>query len=213
MKKRIFIAVPNMGNIVPGLVSNLIYWTHDTRYIVPTPYMPEGIFPLDSARNRCVKAFLETNADYLWFIDADIVPSPEALHRLVSAEKDIIGATCFSMKADNGEYFPYPVTLRYNEEKQYTVYYGKGIERVDATGGACVMFRREIFEKIERPYEFLYYPDGTLSLTCDFHIFQKAEKLGYELFIDFDLFCDHQRTCSLKGVQDTLSRIAQSKNR
>ena len=169
--------------------------------------MPEGISPLDAARNSCVKEFLETDAERLWFIDSDIVPPLDAMHRLAQADKDAIGAVCFSMKSENGEYFPYPVTLRYNEDRQYVVYYGHGIEEVDATGGACVMFKRAVFETIEKPYEFLYHPDGTLGLTCDFHIFQKMQKVGFKLFVDFDLLCDHQRKASIKGFQDCLAQL------
>jgi glycosyltransferase involved in cell wall biosynthesis len=205
-KKKIFIAIPNLGCVSPSLVSNLLQWSHDLRYQI-TIYMPEGISPLDAARNRCVKAFLERDDDYLWFIDSDIIPPVEALLRLIQADKDAIGAVCFSMKAEQGEYFPYPVTLRYNEDKKYVVYYGKGVEPVDATGGACVMFKRRVFETIEKPYEFLYYPDGTLKLTCDFYIFQKLQKVGFELFIDFDVLCDHQRKVSIKGIQDLLSSL------
>lgn len=203
---KIFIAIPNLGYIVPRLSTDLIYWSHDTRYQIHV-FMPEGICPLDAARNLCVKEFLETDADFLWFIDSDIFPPPDAMHRLARADKDAIGAVCFSMRAEHGEYFPYPVTLRYNKDKQYSVYYGHGIEEVDATGGACVMFKRKIFETIAKPYEFLYYPDGTLKLTCDFYIFQKMQKAKFKLFIDFDILCDHQRRCSLKGIQDCLARV------
>lgn len=205
-RKKIFIAIPNLGCVAPQLSLNLISWTHDPRYIVFVS-MPEDIFPLDAARNTCVKEFLERDDDYLWFIDSDIIPPIEALHRLVSADKDIIGATCFSMRAEDRAYFPYPVTLRYNEEGKYIVYYGSGTEQVDATGGACVLFKRKVFESIERPYEFLYYPDGTLRLTCDFYVFQKLEKAGFKLFIDFDLLCDHQKRVSIKGIQDLLSML------
>ena len=205
-KKKIFIAIPNLGSIVPGLSTNLIHWSHDSRYQIQT-YMPEGICPLDAARNQCVKKFLETDADFLWFLDSDIVPPLDTMHRLVLANKDAIGAVCFSMKAENGEYFPYPVTLRYNKDMQYTVYCGHGVEEMDATGGACVLFSRKVFETIEKPYEFLYYPDGTLKLTCDFYIFQKIQRAGFKLFIDFGILCDHQKKCSIKGFQDCLAKV------
>jgi len=205
-KKKIFIAIPNLSCIAPQLTTNLIHWSHDPRYQIQA-YLPEGIFPLDAARNHCVKEFLETDADLLWWIDSDIVPPLDAMHRLAQANKDAIGAVCFSMKAENGEYFPYPVTLRYNEDKQYVVYYGRGVEEVDATGGACVMFKRKVFETIAKPYEFLYYPDGTLKLTCDFYIFQKMQEAGFRLFIDFGILCDHKKKCSLKGVQSLLAKI------
>ena len=91
---------------------------------------------------------------------------------------------------------------------KYEVYVGQGIEEVDAVGGACVMVKRRLYEAIERPYEFEYHRDGTLALTCDFVIWQKAQKAGFKLFVDFSILCDHQRICSVKGIQDTLHNLA-----
>jgi hypothetical protein len=206
MKKKIYIAIPNDGTIVTELVMNLIQWSHDSKYEIKIS-APSGLFPLDNARNTIVKDFLETDCTHLWWIDRDIVPPIETLDKLLQADKDAIGAACFSMKAENGEYFPYPVTLRLNDEQRYQVYYGHSIEQVDATGGACVLVKRKVYEEIERPYEFVYHRDGTLALTCDFKIWQKFKECGFELFIDFDILCDHKKTCSIKGVQNLLSSI------
>jgi len=205
----VFIGVPNRGNIVTELSTNLSFW--EAKYSVRT-YKPYGLFPLDAARNTVVKEFLETNCKYLWWIDDDIVPPRSTLERMLATMKvspDIhaLGAVCFAMKSEPGQYFPYPPTLRMNSDGEYEVFYGEGVDWVDATGGACVLVRREVYEKIERPYEFKYHVDGTLALTCDFHIWEKARDLGFNLFIDFDILCDHNRTCSLKGVQDTMAKM------
>ena len=162
---------------------------------------------MDNARNTIVKDFLETDYDYIWWIDDDIVPPFETLDRLIQADKDVIGAVCFSMKSENGEYFPYPVTLRYNDERRYQVYYGSGIEEVDAIGGACVLVKRRVYESIERPYEFVYHKDGTLALTCDFRVWQKFQELGFKVFVDFDILCDHKKTCSIMGIQNLMASL------
>lgn len=207
VKKKIFIAIPNDGWIRTALRRHLSVWEKDPRYIVRVFDEAECLFPLDNARNTIRNEFLETDFDLIWWIDNDIVPPIYAMDRLVKADKDIIGAVCFSMKAENGQYFPYPVTLRYNEEKRYQVYYGQGIDWVDAIGGACVMVKRHVYEQIERPYEFVYHRDGTLALTCDFRVWQKAQDLGYKIWVDFDLLCDHQKICSIKGIQDLLNKV------
>ncbi len=215
-KRKVFLAIPTVkSGITPGLVSALIYWYLDVPSVElnKPPHIPENLFPLDNARNTTIKEFLELDYDYLWWVDDDIVPPLDALEKMVNTleqndEIDALGATCFSMKSDNGEYFPYPVTLRYNDDKKYEVYVGQGIEEVDAVGGACVMVKRRLYEAIERPYEFEYHRDGTLALTCDFVIWQKAQKAGFKLFVDFSILCDHQRICSVKGIQDTLNNLA-----
>lgn len=203
-QKKVFICVPNLGTIVPELATTLIRWSHDDRFILRI-FMPKNIFPLDAARNKCVKEFLESDYEYLLWIDDDIVPPPDALERLIQADKDMIGAVCFSMKYEKGTGFPYPVTLRYDADKKYTVYHGNGIEEVDATGGACVLFKRHVYEALERPYEFQYHRDGTLALTCDFDVFQKAQQKGFKLFIDFGILCSHIRDVDIKSVQDHLA--------
>lgn len=206
-KKNVFICVPNLGTIVPELATLLIRWSHDERFNLRI-FMPKNIFPLDAARNKCVKEFLESDYQYLLWIDDDIVPPPNALERLIQADKDMIGAVCFSMKYENGMGFPYPVTLRYDADKKYAVYHGSGIEEVDATGGACVLFKRCVYEALERPYQFQYHRDGTLALTCDFDVFQKAQKAGFKLFIDFGVLCSHIRDVDIKSVQDHLAVIS-----
>jgi len=205
VKKRIFIAVPNGGTIVPEIAINFMNWSHSSLFEMQV-YMPKGIFPLDAARNHCVEKFLQSNCDYLLWIDDDIVPPLNTIERFLAADKDIIGAVCFAMKYENDLGFTYPVTLRYNEDRKYIAYYGKGVEEVDATGGACVMFRRKVYEAIEHPYAFQYYRNGTLALTCDFDIFQKAQKAGFKIYIDFDIVCDHIKETSFRGIQNTLVR-------
>lgn len=209
---RIFIAVPNRGTNVSPLTMTLIQWVASGKYDIHLS-MPEGLFPLDNARNTVVKEFLELDYDYLFWIDDDIIPPLYTIDQLLAADKDIIGAVGFSHRKDNGMWFPYPVTLRYNEDKQYILYYSdKPIDWVNATGGACILFKRQVYEQLERPYEFKYHRDGTLSLTCDFHVFQKAEALGYKVWIDFRIHCGHRKTVDLKDVQDLVANLKKEKD-
>lgn len=205
-KPKIFIAIAKGDNMaVTGLETDLLFWTHNPRYIVkvyPIPYR----YPLDNARNFGVKEFLQTDCDYLWWIDNDIVPPKETLHRLVQADKDVIGAVGFSTKYDEvGQWFVYPVTLRYNKDMRYVVFYdGNGITEVDAIGGACVIVKRKVYEMIERPYQFHYHRDGTMSLTADFDFCQKVQKAGFKIYVDFGLQCSHFKTVDLKQVNRLL---------
>jgi len=211
--KSVYIAIPaSDGMVVSDLVANLLCWTHDLRYRVVVD-VKKALFPQDNARNTLVKEFKKTDFDLLWWIDNDIAPPKDALHRMVTileerGDIDALSAVGFSMRGEKGEYFPYPVTLRSDKDGNYKVYYGNGIEEVDAVGGACVMVRRKVYEAIERPYEFVYHKDGTLKLTCDFRVWQKVKEEGFNLFVDFDLLCDHQRKCSILGVQNLMNKLS-----
>ena len=210
--KSVYIAIPaSDGMVVSDLVAGLLCWTHDLRYRVVVD-IKRALFPMDNARNTIVKEFKKTDFELLWWIDNDIAPPKDALHRMASIleereDIDALSSVGFTMRGEKGDYFPYPVTLRLDKDGNYKVYYGSGIEEVDAVGGACVMVRRKVYEALERPYEFVYRRDGTLKLTCDFRVWQKVKEKGFKLFVDFGLLCDHQKRCSIKGIQDLMSKI------
>ncbi len=205
-RPKVFIAIPTIrGHYVTGLTQYLFNIAKNPNFDI-TLYTPQNLFPLPNARNHCVKKFLESDCNYFLSIDDDIIPPTDALERLISANKDIIGATCFSYRVDETGGYTYPVTLRYNEDKDYVMYIGQGVDEVDATGGAFILFRRRVFEHplMERPYEDQFYRDGTLKLTGDFVVHQKAQAAGFKIFIDFNLICSHIREMDLKAVNDML---------
>ena len=207
-KKRIFIAVPNMGTIIPELATNLIQWTHDPRYEVKI-FMPKNIQPMDCARNSIVKEFLELDFDYLFWIDDDVTCAPDTLHKLIEHDKDIVSAAPFCMQYEGGETFPYVAAVRFNEHKKYKLHHGKGLEKVDAIGGGCILYKRKVYEakELERPYEFTYHRDGTRSVTCDFNVHEKAHKAGFETWVDFGLLCSHFKEVDLKQINNLLVRV------
>ena len=209
MSDKIYIAIPTFTgeiNIATSLI--LIAWSHKYSLIIKPAI---GLHPMDSARNTLVKDFLSTDCEYILWIDDDVVPPSNLLDRWTETLStlqniDILGAVCYSVGNDKGQYKPYPITLKRALDGRYKVHYGKGIEEVDATGGGCLMVHRKVYEALgKRPYQFKYNEDGIMNLTCDFHIWEKAKELGFKLFIDFDSKCDHQRMCSIKGFQDTLN--------
>jgi len=50
-----------------------------------------GCCYLPRARNNCVQSFLETGLDYLIFVDSDLYFQDDAMHKLLSHKKDIVG--------------------------------------------------------------------------------------------------------------------------
>lgn len=207
-KKKVFVAIPNLGTIIPELATNLLQWTHDDRFEVKV-FMPKNLQPETVARNSCVKQFLESDCDYLFWVDDDVSCPPETLHRLITHDKDVVAAIVFALKYDKDEVFTYPVALRYNENMEYKAYYGKGLEEVDAIGSACVLFKRKVFEhkELETPYEYQLHKDGSLMITPDFGVMQKVQKAGFKIFADFDLICSHVKEVDLKLLNNLLARM------
>jgi len=93
-KKRpsLMIATPMYGGMCTGhYVQGLLMTTQKMREVgAPVAWcqiMNESL--ITRARNELVRVFLETNHDYLMFIDADIGFDGEAILQLMAADKDV----------------------------------------------------------------------------------------------------------------------------
>lgn len=120
---------------------------------------------LVQARNAAVKAFLETDAEYLFFLDTDMGFPRDALSRLLAvadpAYRPIVGALCFSSREIGfdglGGYRTLPRPTVYDwvtvdGRKQFAgrvVYPVNELVRCSATGSACIVIHRSVFERID----------------------------------------------------------------
>jgi len=206
-KPTIFLSIPCFdGFIHHELALRLIQWSHDDSYGLKVKFYP-NLAPLDNARNRAVKDFLEEYCDYFMHIDDDIVPPVNTIRKLLKADKDVIAPLCFTMAQDDkGTWFPRVVAHRYNAEHKYEPYYGKGIEETDVVTGGCHLVKRHIMEKLERPYYFTYHKNGIVIYSEDFVFSQQVQKLGYKLYTDYDLPCKHIRYGDVKAINDLMVR-------
>lgn len=205
-KPKVYISIPcSNGFIHHELALRLIQWSHDPEIRIKIQFYP-NLAPLDNARNRAVKDFLEDYWDYFLHIDDDIVPPVNALREMLQADKDVIAPLCFTMQADDkGFQFPLIVAHRYNKEGKYEPYYGKGIEETDVVTGGCHLVKREVFEKLERPYYFTYHKNGLVIYSEDFVFSQQCQKLGYKLYTHYGLHCKHIRLVDVKSINDLMA--------
>ena len=205
-KPKVFISIPcTDGFIHHELALRLIQWSHIPEIQIKIQFYP-NLQPLDNARNRAVKDFLEDYFDFFLHIDDDIIPPVNALRELLVADKDVIAPLCFTMKQDdNGFWFPIIVAHRYDKNHEYRPYYGKGIEETDVVTGGCHLVKREVFEKLERPYYFTYHKNGLVIYSEDFVFSQQVQKLGYKLYTHYGLHCKHIRLVDIKSINNLMA--------
>jgi glycosyltransferase involved in cell wall biosynthesis len=146
-------------------------------------------YQLPFARNRIVQNALGKDADYLFFVDADMIFPPDTLLRLLSHDLDIVNSLAFRRIKPH-----YPCIFKWNEkEGSYeTVQYAGGLVEVDATGMPAILIKTEVFKKMKdtwpgRPW--YYYRDNLFS--SDITFCENARKLGYKIMIDTDLKIGH----------------------
>jgi len=182
-KIKITIGIPTASNLlhqkfVQSLMCLQLPQNTEIDYNVITGYQ------LPFARNRIVQHALDSNSDYVFFIDADMVFPSDSLIRLFNHNLDLVNALAFRRTSPH-----YPTIFKWNEnEKCYeTMSYTKGLLEVEATGMACMLIKTEVFKKMKQPW--YYYRDNTFS--SDLTFCENARKEGYKIMIDTDLKIGH----------------------
>lgn len=150
---------------------------------------------LDESRNIIVKFFLdETNAEYLLFLDSDVIPTPDALKALIEADKDMIGGLYFSKES------PYLPVIYREENGNYVNMVGyekNAIIEVDAIGCGFLLIKRSVFEKLKNRVDFLKqknyhaffsFKDG---IGEDLFFSKIAKKAGFKIFCHTGVVCKH----------------------
>lgn len=121
---------------------------------------------LDKARNQIVADFLQRDEDWLLMLDSDMVfPHTllEDMHRWTNkVHVPVLGALCWAL-LDSG---PAPTIFKVEDDKHFVRQkppLQKGLVRVGATGAACLLTHRSVFEIVgknlrpeERWFDRLY---------------------------------------------------------
>lgn len=134
------------------------------------------------AREMAVTKMMKENFDCLLFVDDDMEFKPDLLERLLSHDAPIVSAMAFKRV--------HPYTPCFYEKCEMT---DKGVYlkpyefdeipkepfEVEACGAACMLIRREVFEKIQYPW-FLPLP----FTGEDISFCLQAKKAGIPILID-----------------------------
>ena len=148
-------------------------------------------YPIDKAREELVESALKGNADYIWFIDSDMVVPKATLETLLDLNTDVASGLYFAKG------IPYlPVIRRLDDRGHFEFVMnlepemGKIIE-VDGVGLGCCLIKAEVFKKLEKPW-FLYKWDGDNVQAEDLYFCKKARKAGFKILVNTKLIVGHQ---------------------
>lgn len=146
-------------------------------------------------------------ATHVFFVDRDVLPPVDAIERLLAHDKDIVvGATPIY----RGE--PAWSVMKYDPDETvdnvfnaipYTELPDK-MFRAHHFGGTTVLIKRHVLEKMEYPWYQDVFAPGALLLGQDLFFTAKAKQMGFELWCDPTVKCEHIRQTEMKTVFDNL---------
>lgn len=198
---RVVIGVPCFGEVPPEVLedfSRFLYYcgrrtTHD--YFLAIRSKSEQF----RARNSIVDAAMGVNADYLFFLDDDMIvnihgeqgpsDSYKLLQHLIDLDRDIVGALYFQRQGNCS-----PVAMVATSEKGYRFLRPDELDtapqRVDVVGGGAMLINMRVFDKLHRPY---FRPESETDLGTDVQICRNAIAAGYEVWLDPTVELGHLR--------------------
>lgn len=213
MKKiKIFVAIPTTDSIVDSQAFSLremVELYGDTVEFVYPKVCTRRVFH-DFARNELVNEFLDTDCDLLWFLDSDITPSAYVMDLVKNhySKWQVAGATypVFMSPTANGSLEVVYTCYRKNPTTGNLTLSGvplRGQEFVDGLATGCLFIKREVFEKLSKPYfEFKFKESREMSEGEDLGFARKLSELGIKYFVDYELICRHQKTVDLLDVNN-----------
>ena len=127
-------------------------------------------------REEIAARFMNGDGTHLFFVDSDMKFKSEVLDILLAHDKDIVGARYYRRQGKEGD----PAVKTRYDMPGMTV--PNKIYKNYATATGCMLIKREVFEKIPRPWFSLGPEDRPVGE--DIYFCRKAKEHGIEIWED-----------------------------
>jgi SAM-dependent methyltransferase len=152
--------------------------------------------PIADARNEIVQYALDQGANYIFWLDDDVIPPPDAFLKMYMSGKDIINGVYWSKSNP-----PMPLLFRNHLEGPYLDWHFGDLIEIDAAGNGLTLVKTDVYrtisEKIGGPWystEYTSFKNATQSPannTEDLYFYWKAKKAGYKIWADTSIQAYH----------------------
>ena len=198
--KKVLIGIPSNGYIRAETITSLIEiisYTKNASFIVSAP---TGIY-IHQLREHLANQALGLEADYLMFIDSDMIFPPNRIEKLLAAKKPIIGADYnykITPKMSVTKIDPEKIDKKYIEKDPNYPQYIRLKENprpnfpfeVKALATGFMLIETEVFKKLKKPW-FWFDIEKENLVGEDLYFCQKAKKAGISVWCEPTIKIEH----------------------
>lgn len=148
---------------------------------VKTSFIAVEGYSVDTSRNVLAKEAKTMGAEYIFWVDSDMILPKDALKRLLAHDKDIVTGAYAFKDINSQDLIAFSVD---NKRMPYSEI--NGLTEVGGIGFGCCLTKTDIFDKLEYPY-FVFGED----YGEDIYFCRKARAAGLKIYIDPDVKCGH----------------------
>jgi hypothetical protein len=196
---KVALCLPHTGEVTTA-------WAHRTwgplvysrvTFCMKKPLMANGV-PVAVARESLAEAAIQDGADYIFFIDSDIIAeSPDDINEVLSMLiEDNLPIVSGMYRAKKYNMVPWAM-WKHNEKTgdfKPIVSWNKPLINADVAGMGCMLIKFEVFKNTPKPW---FRWDALMVPSEDFFFLLKAKKAGYNTVIDTRIRCSHINTIKM----------------
>lgn len=145
--------------------------------------------PIAEARNEIVEFALSQNANYIYWLDDDVIAPPDSFLKLANHGKDIINGVYWSKSNP-----PMPLLFRNHLEGPYYDWHVGDLIEIDAAGMGLTLVKTDVYRKMQKELPGPWYSTEYGSFpgvkatpfnnTEDLYFYWKARQMGYQVWAD-----------------------------
>ena len=139
---------------------------------------------ISQARRELAHQFMEGKNEWAFWIDGDMKFPIDAIERMMSREKKIIGCNYRRRRYPRTTFTAANGNLMNLIEVQ-TTDSSPELEKVNYIPGGMMLVHRSVYDTVARPYYAVQFnPRFNLEIGEDLYFCEKASTMGFELWID-----------------------------
>lgn len=150
--------------------------------------------PIAEARNEIVEYALQQGANYIYWLDDDVLAPPDAFLKMFMHQKDIVNGVYWSKSNP-----PMPLLFRGHLQGPYLDWHVGDLIEIDAAGNGLTLVKTDVYRNIPEPWystEYVSFPGVKQTLspsnnTEDLYFYWKARNAGYKIWADTSIQAFH----------------------
>lgn len=192
-RPKIAVCLPCYGFVPETFFRNFIYSLYEwNKNDMRIEVIMNSAIPVDKSRNVLVSQAVNKGADYVFFIDTDVLIPDDCLKKLLAMDKDIATGIYFQKGP------PYRPVLRTEVDGRYffwdEILPRDQVFKVAGSGLGCCLIKTKIFKKMKFPYFKFNWEEwrGIEGQGAeDLYFCKEARKQGYEIWAHSGVLCGH----------------------
>ena len=210
-KKKVFVALLNMGEVRAGIESSLVEWMGQKTDKYKFNFFLRKEVPTSSNRNHIVKDFLAGDWDYLAMFDDDNLPLRNPFD-LLDFDKDVIGCV-YPGWGESGLRFHVYKEVKKDGKYIYIQYPPEernGLMRVDAVATGGIFIKRRVLQGLVAPFSYQFDFDGIITMGDDVNFCNMCNRAGFEIWAHWNFVCEHYKVVPLLQVANLIYKAAKT---